>query len=322
MSDRQHTETHIQAQFRVPLEESGARIDQVLAKLLPEFSRARLSQWVSEGWVLLDSKPCKPKSRVLGGELIEVSAELEPAVSWSAEAIDLQVIHEDEDLIVVDKPAGLVVHPGHGNPNGTLVNALLSRYPELELIPRAGIVHRLDKDTSGVLAVARSLRAHGSLVEQLKDRSMSRRYVALVYGQPLSQGTVDAPMDRHRTARTKMAVVSAGKPAVTHYRVLSRTAHCAWLQVKLESGRTHQIRVHMTHIGHPLVGDPVYRQGRPGLGQASPEAQELINAFPRQALHAEALGLMHPATGDACEFKVSWPADLLALKNTLEMADV
>lgn len=322
MTDRQHTETHIQAQFRVPLEESGARIDQVLAKLLPDYSRARLSQWVTDGWVLLDSKPCKPKSRVLGGELIEVSAELEAAVSWSAEAIELEVVYEDSDLVVVNKPAGLVVHPGHGNPSGTLVNALLNRYPELDLLPRAGIVHRLDKDTSGLLAVARSMRAHGSLVDQLKDRSMSRTYVALVYGQPLSQGKIDAPMDRHRTIRTKMAVVASGKPAVTHYRVIARTAHCTWLRVKLESGRTHQIRVHLTHIGHPLVGDPLYRQGRPGLGRASTEAKTCLDAFPRQALHAESLGLVHPGSGEALEFHAPWPLDLVELKDALEVFDV
>ena len=322
MTDRHYTKTHIQAQFVVPLEESGARIDQVLARLLPDYSRARLSQWLTTGNILLDGAVCKPKHRVLGGEAIAVDATLEPQVDWSPEARDLDVLFADDDLIILNKPAGWVVHPGHGNPSGTLVNALLAAYPELEQLPRAGIVHRLDKETSGVLAVARSSRAHGSLTAQLKDRTMSRQYIAAVYGHPNAVGTVDAPMDRHRTQRTKMAVVSGGKPAVTHYRVLERTAHISWLSVKLESGRTHQIRVHMTHIGHPLLGDPVYRQGRSGLGRATPEAVEVITTFPRQALHAEALGLLHPSTDQPMSFQAPLPDDLAALQMALASHDV
>ena len=266
MADRQNNTTYIQAQFEVPLEESGSRIDQVLARLMPDYSRARLSQWLIKGQILVDGVALKPKNRVVGGENIVVNAELEPRVDWSAETIPLDVVYADSDLIIVNKPAGLVVHPGYGNPSGTLVNALLDLYPELEKVPRAGIVHRLDKDTSGVLAVARSLKAQANLVKQLKDRSMSRR-TARLSTVILVKGKIDAPMDRHRIQRTKMTVVFSGKPAVTQYRLTETTAHFAWLDVKLETGRTHQIRVHMMHIGHPLVGDPVYRQGRLGLGQ-------------------------------------------------------
>jgi 23S rRNA pseudouridine1911/1915/1917 synthase len=322
MTDRQYIKTHIQAQFDVPLEESGSRIDQVLARLMPDYSRARLTQWLTEGQILIDGAARKPKNKVLGGEKIVVNAELEPQIDWSAENIPLDLVHVDHDLIIVNKPAGLVVHPGHGNPSGTLVNALLSQFPELEEIPRAGIVHRLDKETSGVLAVARSLKAQANLVKQLKDRSMSRQYVALVYGHPNKEGTIDAPMDRHRLQRTKMAVVYSGKPAVTHYRVTETTAHCAWVQVKLESGRTHQIRVHMTHIGHPLVGDPVYRQGRPGLRCAAEAARDLIDQFPRQALHAQLLGLKHPSTLEMVQFEVPMAQDLAELHAQLKIVDV
>lgn len=322
MTDRQYTKTHIQAQFEVPLEESGSRIDKVLARLMPDYSRARLTQWLTDGQILVDGALLKPKNKVLGGEKIVVDAELEAQIDWSAEDIPLDILHADDDLIIVNKPAGLVVHPGHGNPSGTLVNALLSAFPELEEIPRAGIVHRLDKDTSGVLAVARSLKAQANLVKQLKDRSMSRQYGALVYGHPSKEGTIDAPMDRHRLQRTKMAVVYSGKPAVTHYRLSETTAHCAWVDVTLETGRTHQIRVHMTYIGHPLVGDLVYRQGRPGLSHATREARALIDGFPRHALHARKLGLIHPASGENVEFDVPLASDLCELLTFLRQVDV
>ena len=322
MADRQNNKTYIQAQFEVPLEESGSRIDQVLARLMPDYSRARLSQWLVNGQILVNGMALKPKNRVLGGENIAVNVELEPRVDWSAETIPLDVVYADSDLIIVNKPAGLVVHPGHGNPSGTLVNALLDLYPELEKVPRAGIVHRLDKDTSGVLAVARSLKAQASLVKQLKNRSMNRRYCALVYGHPSKEGTIDAPVDRHRIQRTKMTVVFSGKPAVTKYRLTETTAHFAWLDVKLETGRTHQIRVHMTHIGHPLVGDPVYRQGRLGLGRATQEVRALIDGFPRQALHARKLGLIHPISGESVEFEVPIASDLNDLLIALRSVDV
>tara|TARA_B100001093_G_scaffold477003_1_gene503880 strand:+ start:1021 stop:2001 length:981 start_codon:yes stop_codon:yes gene_type:complete len=322
MADQQNTKTHIQAQFEVPLEETGSRIDQVLARLMPDYSRARLAQWLINGQILVNGVALKPKNKVLGGENIRVNAELEPQVDWSAETIPLDVVYADTDLIIVNKPAGLVVHPGHGNPSGTLVNALLDVYPELKKVPRAGIVHRLDKETSGLLAVARTLKTQANLVTQLKDRSMSRHYGALVYGHPEKEGTIDAPIDRHRSQRTKMAVVHSGKPAVTHYRVAETTAHCAWVGVKLESGRTHQIRVHMAYIGHPLVGDPVYRQGRSGLGRATIDARSLIDGFPRQALHAMTLGVIHPTCGKWVEFEAPLPSDLSNLLNDLRRIDV
>lgn len=321
MHDRQYNQTHIQAQFTIPVEESGARIDQVLARMMPEYSRARLSQWLSEGSIQVDGQCLKPKQRIIGGESVIVDATLEPEVDWSGQSMPLEIVHADDDLIVVNKPAGLVVHPGHGNPSGTLVNALLAAYPELEQVPRAGIVHRLDKETSGLLAVARSLKAQNHLVKQLKNRTVGRHYAALVYGRPRHEGTVDAPMDRHRLQRTKMAVVASGKPAITHYRVEATTAHFAWIALKLETGRTHQIRVHMMHIGHPLVGDPVYRTGRPGLGHATEATRTLIDEFPRQALHARHLRLIHPLTGAECEFDAPMPEDLRTLQTRLEASD-
>lgn len=317
-----YTKAHIQAQFEVPLEESGSRIDLVLARLMPDYSRECLKQWLNDGNILVDGIYLKPKNKVLGGEVVVVDAVLKSQINWSAEDIPLDVIYFDDDLIIVNKPAGLVVHPGHGNPSGTLVNALLARFPELEAIPRAGIVHRLDKETSGVLAVARSLTAQVSLVNQLKNRSMSRQYFALVYGHPKTENTIDAPMDRHRLQRTKMAVVYSGKPAVTHYRVISTTAHCSLVDVKLETGRTHQIRVHMTHIGHPLIGDSIYRQGRRGLGRATAEARDLIEGFPRQALHAYRLGLVHPVTSVELYFEAPISTDLTKLIADLECVDV
>lgn len=322
MVDRRNTKTHIQAQFKVPLEHCGSRIDQVLAHLMPDYSRARLTQWLAEGHIVVDGSRVKPKTKVLGGEQVVIDVELETQVDWSAEDIPLDIVHVDDDLIIVNKPAGLVVHPGHGNPSGTLVNALLSSYPELQEVPRAGIVHRLDKDTSGVLAVARSLKAQANLVKQLKDRSMSRQYSALVYGHPNKEETIDAPIDRHRLQRTKMAVVSSGKPAVTHYRVTEMIVHCAWVDIKLETGRTHQIRVHMMHIGHPLVGDQVYRRGRPGLGYSTGEAHTLVDGFPRQALHARRLGLIHPRQGEPIEFEVPLPSDLDGLLVALRRVNV
>jgi len=249
----------------------------------------------------------------LGGELVSIDAQLESQVSWAGQPLELETLYVDDDLIIVNKPAGLVVHPGHGNPSSTLVNALLHHYPELDAIPRAGIVHRLDKETSGVLAVARSAKAHQRLIAQLKDRSMGRQYWALVFGRTRPVGTIDAPMDRHRIQRTKMAVMLQGKPAVTHYRTLHQTEHLSAVEVRLETGRTHQIRVHMTYIGHPLVGDPVYKAGRPGFGTMLASARHRVEGFPRQALHAEMLRLLHPQTNEPMEFRAPLADDLVAL---------
>lgn len=294
----------------------GARLDQALARLLPEFSRSRLQQWIDAGKVLVDESPCRCRDKVWGGEAIRIEAELEAQGECRAQAIALNVLYEDDELLVVDKPAGLVVHPAAGNPDGTLQNALLHHAPDLAALPRAGIVHRLDKDTSGLLVVAKSLRAHRSLVEQLQVRSVHREYRALAFGELVAGGRIEAPIGRHPVQRAKMAVVAQGRPAVTHYRVLERLAGHSLLAVELETGRTHQIRVHMAHIHHPLVGDRTYGgRPRPPRG-CSADLSAALQLFPRQALHAIRLGLRHPASGAPMSWEVPMAVDfedLLAL---------
>ena len=249
----------VRASALVEQEHAGSRLDQVAARLFPEYSRARLQTWIREGSLTVDGSPARQRDPVIAGSELRIDAQLATEVRWSAETIPLSICFEDEHLLVIDKPPGLVVHPGAGNPGGTLVNALLNHRPELEQIPRAGIVHRIDKDTSGLLVVAASLAAHNSLVEQLQRKTARREYFAIVRGVPSGGGTVDAPIGRHPRQRTRMAVVThGGKEAVTHYRIHRRFAHYTALDVQLETGRTHQIRVHMAHRGYPLVGDPVY----------------------------------------------------------------
>jgi 23S rRNA pseudouridine1911/1915/1917 synthase len=287
----------------VPPELAGLRLDQALARLFPEHSRTRLQTWVRDGRVTVDAGRADVKRKVWGGERVAVARAPAPADdAYRPQAIALAIVHEDDALLVVDKPAGLVVHPGHGNREGTLANALLHHAPQLAAVPRAGIVHRLDKDTSGLLVVAKTPAAHTSLVRQLAARTVEREYLALVHGAVAADGHVDAPIGRHRTARTRMAVSARGKPARTRYRVLERFAGATLLAVTLETGRTHQIRVHMQAIGHPLVGDPTY--GRRGRGDGP------LGSFPRQALHAARLKLMHPVTGRACEWRAPAPPDL------------
>ena len=312
----------IQREATVTEAQHGKRLDQVAAELFPDYSRSRLQAWIRDGALLIDGTALRPRDRVEAGNRLVLNAELQEEVSWQGEAIDLAPIHEDEDILVIDKPAGLVVHPAAGNRSGTLVNALLSAYPELAALPRAGIVHRLDKDTSGLMVVARSLRAHTSLVEQLQARSVSREYAAVCIGAMTGGGTVDEPIGRHPRARKKMAVVaSGGKPAVTHYRVEERFAHHTLVAVRLETGRTHQIRVHMAHIRYPLVGDPVYG-GRPRLPRgAAPELVDTLRQFPRQALHARRLGLEHPGSGEPCSWEAPLPADMEALLDCLRRFD-
>jgi 23S rRNA pseudouridine1911/1915/1917 synthase len=300
----------------------GMRLDQAAARLFPDFSRARLQAWIRDGHLTLDGAAARPRERVQAGGVLELVPAAVDEVSWEGEALPLVLLHEDEDLIVVDKPAGLVVHPGAGNHSGTLVNALLAHRPDLARLPRAGIVHRLDKDTSGVLVVAASERAHRSLVEQLQDKTMRRDYVAVARGRLVGGGTVDEPIGRHPRQRTRMAVVaSGGKPAVTHYRIRERFAHHTALDVSLETGRTHQIRVHLAHRGYPLLGDPVYG-GRLQLPRGARE--ELIaglRAFRRQALHARQLQLLHPGSGDLCTFASPLAADLERLLACLRSED-
>ncbi len=302
---------------QVEPEQAGQRLDQALAKLFPDYSRSRLQQWVKAGLVKVDGQGCRPRDKVHGGEQIELEVRLEEQVECSPQAIPLDLLFEDEQLLVINKPAGLVVHPAVGNRDGTLQNALLNYDPDLIQLPRAGIVHRLDKETSGLLVVARTPMAHKSLVEQLQARAVKREYRAVARGVLVAGGTVDAPMGRHPVQRVKQAVVPGGKAAVTHYRVLERFAHHSYLRINLETGRTHQIRVHMAHIRHPLVGDPVYG-GRLQLpAGASPEMQGALRRFKRQALHARRLGLNHPASGDWQEWEVAVPQDMAELLEVL-----
>jgi 23S rRNA pseudouridine1911/1915/1917 synthase len=293
----------------VPHRCAGLRLDQALSTLLPEYSRSRLQQWIRDGLVSLEGAAAAPKAKVWGGETVVVSPQASAAdLAFQPEDIPLTIVHEDESLLVIDKPAGLVVHPGSGNWSGTLLNALLRHAPELAELPRAGIVHRLDKETSGLLVVARTLIAHTDLVRQLQARSVGREYDAFVMGALVKPGRIDAPVGRHPVERTRMAVVASGKPAVTHFEPIEGGADWTWLRCKLETGRTHQIRVHLTSIGHPLIGDPVYRGKRAPAGL--PEA---ARTFRRQALHATRLSLRHPVEGIPMSWDAAMPSDMLAL---------
>lgn len=302
---------------RVPESAAGRRFDAVLAELFPEYSRSRLSEWIKSGDALLDGQPAKPRDAVRGGELASLSVVLDTQTHAEAEDIPLDVLYEDEDVFVLDKPAGLVVHPGAGNPTGTLVNALLHRDPALNVLPRAGIVHRLDKDTSGVMVVARNLPAQTALVEQLSSREVHRQYLAIVVGAMVSGGTVNAPIDRHPRDRLKMAVREDGRDAVTHYRLRERfRAHTA-LECRLETGRTHQIRVHMAHIRYPIVGDPLYGGPLRLPKGASDELIAALRGFKRQALHAETLEFRHPSSGEPVRVSAPVPDDMLNLMAAL-----
>jgi len=302
---------------KVPAGFSGQRLDQALAQLLPDYSRARLQQWIKEGQVLVNGKVWRAKDKVEGGEQIEVEATTEEEVSWEGEDIPLTIVYEDEDIIIVNKPAGMVVHPAAGNYDGTLVNALLHHAPELNEVPRAGIIHRLDKETSGLLAVARNLKAQKHLVEMLQARVMKRQYQAVACGVMTAGGTVEEPIARHPVDRKRMAVVANGKPAVTHYRVIERFRMHTHIRVDLETGRTHQIRVHMAHIHYPLVGDPVYGQRLRLPPDCTPELAETLRNFKRQALHAARLGLEHPSTGEQLEWEAPLPEDMQQLIRVL-----
>jgi 23S rRNA pseudouridine1911/1915/1917 synthase len=306
---------------RIPIQSHGMRLDQVVAELFPDYSRNRLAAWIKEGRLTVDGKTMKPRDKALASAHVVLEVVDEPVIDWQPQTLPLDVIFEDEHILVVNKPAGMVVHPAAGHTDGTLVNALLGYAPELDTLPRGGIVHRLDKETSGIMFVARSALAHKSLVAQLSERTVSRTYCAVCTGALTGGGKIDAPIDRHPTARTKMAVVADGKPAVTHYRIAHRFKHYTQLQVNLETGRTHQIRVHMAHRKWSLIGDPVYA-GRQRIPAGASEA--LITAlrnFPRQALHAQALEFEHPATGDWMEFETELPDDLIALLEVLESED-
>ncbi|WP_407733131.1 23S rRNA pseudouridine(1911/1915/1917) synthase RluD [Pseudomonas citronellolis] len=307
----------IQLAAEVPFDLGGQRLDQVAAQLFPEHSRSRLAGWIKDGHLTVDGAVLRPKDVVHAGSRLALEVQLEAQGEWKAQDIELDIVYEDEHILVIDKPAGLVVHPAAGHQDGTLLNALLHHVPHLANVPRAGIVHRLDKDTTGLMVVAKTLEAHTNLVAQLQARSVSRIYEAIVVGVIVAGGKIDAPISRHGVMRQKMAVVSTGKQAISHYRVLERFRSHTHTRVKLETGRTHQIRVHMSHIGFPLVGDPVYG-GRfripPG---ASLTLVESLRDFPRQALHARFLELDHPASGERMKWESPLPDDFTWLLSLL-----
>lgn len=321
----------IALQMTVPVELGGKRFDQIAAELFPDYSRARLQQWIKSGELTVDGAARQVKDKLIAGARLALQAQLQPVDEWQAEAIDLNIVYEDDDLLVIDKPAGLVVHPAAGHAQGTLLNALLHHLPALITVPRAGIVHRLDKDTTGLMVVAKNLTAQAHLVDQLQARSVHREYDAIVAGVLISGGTVNAPIGRHPQDRKRQAVfdkqrgVNKGhvqpgsniKEAITHYRVVQRFRAHTHIRCLLETGRTHQIRVHMAHIKHPLLGDPVYG-GRfkipPGM-QA--QSIEFIRAFPRQALHARKLELLHPRSGDLLQWQSRVPDDIQELLDYL-----
>ncbi|CNI44210.1 23S rRNA pseudouridine(1911/1915/1917) synthase RluD [Yersinia pekkanenii] len=310
-----------QVQLSATVAESqlGQRLDQALAELFPDYSRSRIKEWILEDRVTVDGKTInKPKEKVLGGELVAIDAQIEEDARWAPQEIPLDIVYEDNDILVINKPRGLVVHPGAGNPDGTVLNALLYYYPEIIDVPRAGIVHRLDKDTTGLMVVAKTVPAQTRLVEALQAREITREYEAVAIGNMTAGGRVDEPISRHSTKRTHMAVHPMGKPATTHYRIMEHFRAHTRLRLRLETGRTHQIRVHMSHINHPLVGDQLYGgRPRPPRG-ASDSFISILRGFDRQALHATMLRLYHPISGIQMEWHAALPEDMVELINALK----
>ena len=302
----------------LPPEALGLRFDQALARALPQYSRARVRQWIESGAVQVEGRALRPKDKVLGGEQVRIEARLPAQTAAAAEALPVDVVFRDRSLLVINTPAGLVVHPGAGNPRHTLLNALLALDPKLSLVARAGLVHRLDKDTSGLLVVARTPEAHTALVAALAAREIGREYLAVCTGVMTGGGTIDQPIARHRTQRTRMAVRADGRESVTHYRIARRFRAHTLVRVELETGRTHQIRVHLAHAGFPLVGDPVYGGRRRIPAGSSLQLAAELTAFPRQALHAARLKLRHPVTGRDMTWEAPLPADMQGLIAALE----
>ena len=296
----------------------GQRLDQAIAELFADFSRSRLKEWLLAGKVQVNGEVVtKPRTRVMGGEEITLQAELEDEERWEAQDIPLDIVYEDEDIIVINKPRDFVVHPGAGTPDGTVLNALLHHYPDIAEVPRAGIVHRLDKDTTGLMVVAKTVPAQTRLVRALQKRNITREYEAIAIGRMTAGGKVDKPIGRHSTKRTLMAVAPMGKPAVTHYRVAEHFREHTRIRLRLETGRTHQIRVHMSYLQHPLLGDTAYG-GRARIPTgASEELTEMIRGFDRQALHAVMLRFDHPVTGEALEFHAPVPDDMVEMTEAL-----
>ena len=302
----------------LPDELQGLRLDQALARALPQYSRARLQGWIEAGAIQVDGRRPRAKDKVVGGERVQIEARLEVDAEVAPEVMPLEIVFKDRSLFVINKPPGMVVHPGAGNARHTLQNALLALDPKLAVVPRAGLVHRLDKDTSGLLVVARTPEVHTTLVAALAEREIERHYIALCSGVLTGGGTIDEPIGRHRSQRIKMAVRSDGRPSVTHYRLMKRFRAHTLLHVQLESGRTHQIRVHLAHIGYPVVGDPVYGGRRRFPAGASPALVAELEGFKRQALHAARLKLAHPVTGEEVELEAPLPADMAHLVAVLE----
>lgn len=310
----------IQASVLVPIHLGNKRLDKIAAELFPDFSRSRLQQWIVDGKLTVDGEIRRGRDKMIGGENLELDVVLEAEGDWEAEDIPLNIVYEDDDIAVINKPAGLVVHPAAGNYSGTLLNALLYHYPDIENVPRAGIVHRLDKDTTGLMVVAKTLQAQTQLASQLLDRSMGREYEAITMGVMTGGGVVEAPIARHPTQRTKMAVApeGMGKDAITHYRVLKKFNAHTHIRCKLETGRTHQIRVHMSHIGYPLVGDQTYF-GRFRLPKGiSLHLRHELQTFQRQALHARELSLWHPTTDEYMTWEADLPEDFQKLLQALD----
>ncbi len=301
----------------IPHSSLHERLDQALAKLLPEYSRTQIQAWIEAGTVRVNGQPVKAKMKVKGGEIIDIEAIAKPQPQWEAQDIPLSIVYEDDALMVINKPAGLVVHPGAGNADQTLLNALLHHTPSLQSLPRAGILHRLDKDTSGLLVIAKTAVALKALSHQLKKRTLLREYQAIVNGKLISGGSIEAPIGRHPLQRKRMAVIETGKPAVTHYRIAEKYRTHTRLTLRLETGRTHQIRVHLAHIHHPIIGDTTYG-GRLQLTKGmTPELIETLRQFKRQALHAYALGLTHPVTQEFMRWEAELPEDMKQLIHVL-----
>ncbi len=302
----------------IPNDLGGTRLDQALAKLLPDYSRTLIQEWIKNSNITVDKKPCKPRDTVIGGEEVVIDAVRKTQPAWEAEAIKLDVVYEDESLLVINKPVGMVVHPAAGNQNSTLLNALLHHAPALKDLPRAGIIHRLDKDTSGLLVIAKTQQALTNLSLQMKARKITRIYQAVVCGLLTSGGMIDEPIGRHPIQRKKMAVIETGKPSVTHFRIIERYRNHTRIRVQLETGRTHQIRVHMAHVRYPLLGDPVYG-GRLQLPRGATQPLiEKLRSFKRQALHAQELGLVHPVTQKPMSWHIPLPEDLQDLIRVLK----
>jgi len=305
----------------IPERMTGDRLDVALSEMLPDYSRSKITAWIKSGDALINNKAFKPKDKVNGSQVVILSLNKKQNNDWSAENIALNIVFEDEDIIIINKPFGLVTHPGAGNWNGTLANALLYYDPELSKLDRAGIVHRLDKNTSGLMVIARNEKSQKYLVEQLQSHSVAREYSAIVYGHMISGGSINDPIGRDPKDRIKQAVSSNGKDATTHYRVIDRFKSHTHVKAILETGRTHQIRVHLSHIGYPLLGDPMYGGRVRFPKKASEILKESLLGFKRQALHSKKLTLNHPSTGELMSWKTPLPDDMLELLNILDEFD-